>query len=56
MYIALVIERARIEPEVRYEDDARIYPHIYGALNRDAIVSIVPLLREADGTFLPPKG
>ena len=55
MYVALVIDRARIEPEVRYEDDARIYPHIYGALNRDAIVSIVPMLREADGTFLPPK-
>jgi uncharacterized protein (DUF952 family) len=55
MYIALVIERARIEPEVRYEDPARIYPHIYGALNRDAIVSIVPLLREADGTFLAPR-
>jgi uncharacterized protein (DUF952 family) len=55
MYIALVIDRARVAPEVRYEDPERIYPHIYGALNRDAIVSIVPMLREADGTFLPPK-
>lgn len=54
MYIALVIEKAKVRPEVRYEDAAGIYPHIYGPLNRDAIVAVVPVLREADGSFLPP--
>ncbi len=54
MYVALVIDTASVAAEVRYEDDAKIYPHIYGALNRDAIVEIVPMLREADGSFLPP--
>jgi uncharacterized protein (DUF952 family) len=54
MYVALVIDKARVAAEIRYEDADGIYPHIYGPLNRDAIVSIVPLLREADGTFLPP--
>jgi uncharacterized protein (DUF952 family) len=54
MYVALVIDKARVQAELRYEDEARIYPHIYGALNRDAIVAVVPVLRAADGSFLPP--
>ena len=54
MYIALVIDKARVLAEIRYEDPARIYPHIYGPLNRDAILTIVPMLRNADGSFLPP--
>lgn len=56
MYIALVIDKSLVQPEIRYEDPEHIYPHIYGPLNRDAIVTIVPMLRNADGTFLPPKG
>ncbi len=55
MYIALVIEKERVTSPIVYEDVERIYPHIYGALNRDAIVSIVPVLRAGDGTFLPPE-
>lgn len=55
MYIALVIDLSQVRAEVRYEDDAGIYPHIYGPLNRDAIVSVVPVLREADGSFLAPN-
>jgi uncharacterized protein (DUF952 family) len=53
MYVALVIDRSRVTAEIRYEDDAKIYPHIYGGLNRDAITDILPMLRGPDGTFLP---
>jgi uncharacterized protein (DUF952 family) len=53
MYVALVIDTARVSAEIRYEDAAKIYPHIYGALNRDAIVDILPMLRGRDGVFLP---
>jgi uncharacterized protein (DUF952 family) len=55
MFVALAIEKDAVTAEVRYEDEARIYPHIYGPLNRDAIVAVLPILREADGAFLPPK-
>ena len=55
MYIALVIDKTKLEPSVIYEDEARIFPHIYGPLNRDAIIDLLPVLREADGSFLPPK-
>jgi uncharacterized protein (DUF952 family) len=50
-YVVLVIERARVRAEIRY-DDARIYPHIYGALNRDAIVRVAPVVRASDGMFV----
>ncbi len=56
MYIVLVIDKALVEPRVVYDDPARIYPHIYGALNRDAIVDVRPVLRAADGSFLPLDG
>ena len=39
----LEIDEAKVKPEVRFEDamqDGRLFPHIYGALNRDAIVAI----------------
>ena len=53
-FVALVIDRARVTAPVRYEDAGHIYPHVYGALNRDAIVEVLPMQRAQDGTFLPP--
>jgi uncharacterized protein (DUF952 family) len=52
MYVALVIDKARVAPEIRYEDPDAIYPHIYGPLNRDAIMRVVPMLRSAGGMFV----
>ncbi|MCI0478243.1 MAG: DUF952 domain-containing protein [Anaerolineales bacterium] len=51
----LYIDKVRVRAPIRYDDAARIYPHIYGALNRDAIVAVRAARREADGTFLPPE-
>jgi uncharacterized protein (DUF952 family) len=55
MYIVLAIETDNLDAELRYEDPRRIYPHIHGRLNRDAIIAVLPILRESDGTFLPPR-
>jgi uncharacterized protein (DUF952 family) len=55
MYVALVIDKRRVTAPVVYEDDDGIYPHIYGPLNRDAIVSVVPVLRDREGAFQPPR-
>ena len=55
MYIVLVIDKTRVAPSIVYEDAERIYPHIYGGLNRDAIVSVVPMIRGSDGAFMPPN-
>lgn len=51
-FLALYLDKTRIKSPVRYEDAAQIYPHIYGPLNRDAIVRAIPAPRDADGTFL----
>ena len=59
----LVIDESRVTAEVRYEPPApsagrvpdagqgHLFPHIYGPLNRDAIIGIVGLRREPDGSF-----
>ncbi|MGE5560141.1 MAG: GNAT family N-acetyltransferase [Chloroflexota bacterium] len=53
-YVYLCIDKDRVTSEVRYDDPARIYPHIYGPLNRDAIIAVLPAARAEDGTFLMP--
>lgn len=51
-YVALVLDQNRLSVPVRYEDDARIYPHIYGPLNREAVVAVRRVVRAPDGTFV----
>ncbi len=51
-FVALVINVDAVTAPVRYEDDAGIYPHIYGALNRESIASALRMRRDADGTFV----
>ena len=53
-FLVLVIDLARVRAPVRYEDPRRVYPHIYGPLNRDAIITVLDVPRAPDGTFLPP--
>jgi uncharacterized protein (DUF952 family) len=36
--------------------DGLLYPHLYGPLNRTAILKVVPLPRLSDGTFQLPEG
>lgn len=55
-FILLVIDLDKVKAPVKYEDAGHIYPHIYGPLNRDAIVNIIPMPRAEDGQeFLPPE-
>lgn len=51
----LYIDKTRVRAPIRYADAAKIYPHIHGALNRDAIVAVRVAHRLDDGTFLPPE-
>jgi uncharacterized protein (DUF952 family) len=51
----LVIDVTKVSARVAYEDDLRIYPHIYGPLDRAAIMQVAPAPRTLDGTFLPPE-
>ena len=53
-WLVLSIDKSRIAAPVKYEDPAGIFPHVYGPLNRDAIVDVKPIGRASDGTFLLP--
>lgn len=59
-YLVLVIDPAKVTAPVKYKAPAQpagslaqhLFPHIYGPLNRDAIVAVRPARRTADGAFL----
>ena len=51
-YVVLDIDLSKVIAPVRYEDEARIYPHIYGPLNPDAVVGIHGVKRDGDGSFV----
>ncbi|MEM9419723.1 MAG: DUF952 domain-containing protein [Planctomycetota bacterium] len=56
--VLLCINRDKIVPEVRYEnceDGDRLFPHIYGPLNLDAVLDIVPFTADDDGSFQLPR-
>lgn len=52
--LALVVDLAQVTAPVRYEDPRRIYPHVYGPIERSAIVEVLVMRRDIDGRFLPP--
>jgi len=52
-FVLVTISVPDVTSPVRYDDPNRIYPHIYGPLNREAVIDVQPAPRDADGTFLP---
>lgn len=51
-YCLLEIDRDRVTAPVVYEDDALVYPHVYGALNLDAIHDVRAVVRDETGRFV----
>jgi len=54
-WVVLYIDQDKVTSPIRYDDPAEVFPHIYGALNRDAIVAVKDIRRSADGTFHKPE-
>jgi uncharacterized protein (DUF952 family) len=50
-FVILTVDLDRITCPWRVEDPGRIYPHIFGPIDRAAIVAVVPAPRDADGVF-----
>jgi uncharacterized protein (DUF952 family) len=53
--VLLEIEEGRVTSPVKWEaaSDGRLYPHIYGPLNPDAVVRVIPYGPGPDGSFGP---
>ena len=54
-WLVLYIDKDRVEAPIKYADPERVFPHIYGPLNRDAIVAVRPIGRMEDGRFWAPQ-
>lgn len=57
--VVLEIDVAKLRSEVRYEGvpgSGELFPHIYGPLNVDAVVAILPFAQGPDGSFAFPNG
>ncbi len=55
--VLLVIDPARLTAELVYEDcyeAGEAFPHVYGPLNLDAVVGVVPFPSLPDGSFVLP--
>jgi uncharacterized protein (DUF952 family) len=50
-FLVLLIRKARLRSPWRYDDAGRLYPHVYGPLNRDAIAGVYEVQRAEDGRF-----
>ena len=56
--VLLVIAEAQVQPEICYEDcyeTGEDFPHIYGPLNLDAVMDMLPFPPGPDGTFTLPE-
>ena len=51
-FVVLTIDLDALTSPVRIEDNRGIYPHVFGPIDRSAIVAARPMPRAADGTFL----
>lgn len=54
--VLLVISPSKLRAELRWEPNAQgeLFPHVYGAVNLDAVVSVIPFEPLEDGTFETP--
>ncbi len=56
--VLLCLDERRLEPEVRYEgswDGGPRFPHVYGAINLDAVVDVVALPLGSSGRYALPS-
>lgn len=57
--VVLCIDTDLVEAEIRYEDcyeTGQKFPHIYGPLDPETVVAVMPLIPDTDGKFSLPAG
>ena len=52
--VLICIDEEKLNAEVKYEDGdncGREYPHVYGLINNNAVINVLPFLKNEDGTY-----
>lgn len=52
--VLICLDENKLEAEVRYEDGdncGREYPHVYGMINNDAVIAVLPFIKDKDGIW-----
>ena len=52
--LLLTIDKDKVTSKMQYDDPEKMFTHIYGPLNRDAIIKIVRMLRDRRGEWIYP--
>ena len=52
-FVVLSVDLDRVGCRWSVEDTGRIYPHVFGPLARESIISVAPAPRGSNGEFLP---
>lgn len=53
--VLVCIDESKLTSEVKYEDGdncGRAYPHVYGLVNNDAVIDVLPFLRDEKGDYI----
>ncbi len=56
--VLLCIDRSKVGPEIRDENlegGDKLFPHIYGPLNIDAVIEVLDFKPQANGNFVLPE-
>ena len=55
--VLLVVDPARLTSEVQDEESrGETFPHVYGPIDRAAVVSVLPIETDSTGRFTLPEG
>ncbi|MGZ3748485.1 MAG: DUF952 domain-containing protein [Pseudobdellovibrionaceae bacterium] len=52
--LVLFIDKERVKSKIQYDDPENLYPHIYGPLNREAVVKVIKMIRDRKGDWIFP--
>jgi uncharacterized protein (DUF952 family) len=52
--LVLFIDKDKLESKWQYDDSEKLYPHIYGPLNRNAVIKIIKMIRDRRGDWIFP--
>ncbi|HEX3077089.1 MAG TPA: DUF952 domain-containing protein [Lachnospiraceae bacterium] len=56
--VLLCINTEKLSSEIKWEDGdncGRSYPHVYGEINMNAVVAVLPFIKDADSNYIKNK-